>query len=360
MIAYRAGHMGSVITGTGIALPDQIVSNEDLKAVMDTDNEWVESRTGVRERRIAPPGMATSDLGIDAGAAALADAGLAASDVDALVVATMTPDFYAPGPAPLVQHGMGLRRDIPAYCIRQQCSGFLYGLDLADSLIASGKADTALVIGAEVHAGVQPWITAWDRLQSGGEGPTDDEYDLATRNRAWAVLFGDGAGAAVLQRRDSDDGVLATKLYTDGEHFRLIHIGALGSKARPFVDVEQVESEAHIPQMQGPLLYRQAVRLMPAAVADLLDANGYTLDDLDMVVAHQANERILDGVRRKLGVDSALVPSNISSYGNTTAATLPILYHELRKAGQIESGDLVAFVAFGAGAHWGAALHREA
>jgi len=352
--------MGSVITGTGIALPDQIVSNEDLKAVMDTDNEWVESRTGVRERRIAPPGMATSDLAVEAGLAAVADAGLTPETVDALIVATMTPDFYAPGPAPLVQHGMGLRRDIPAYCIRQQCSGFLYALDLADSLLASGKAETAVVVGAEVHAGVQPWISAWDRLQAGGEGPTDDEYDLATRNRAWAVLFGDGAGAVVLQKRDDDTGVQATKLYTDGEHFRLIHIEALGSKARPFVDVAQVEAQAHIPQMQGPLLYRQAVRLMPKAVTDLLEAEGYELDDLDIVVAHQANERILDGVRRKLGVDQTVVPSNIASYGNTTAATLPILYHELRQEGRISSGDLVAFVAFGAGAHWGAALHREA
>lgn len=351
--------MGSVITGTGIALPDQVVTNEDLKAVMDTDNEWVESRTGVRERRIAPPGMATSDLAIEAGRAAVVDAGLTPGDVDALVVATMTPDYYAPGPAPLVQHGMEMRRDIPAYCIRQQCSGFLYGLELADSLLAAGKAETALVVGAEVHAGVQPWITAWDRIQAGGPGPTDEEYDLATRNRAWAVLFGDGAGAAVLQRQDGDAGILATKLYTDGEHFRLIHIGALGSKARPFVDVAQVEAEAHIPQMQGPLLYRQAVRLMPSAVTDLLASQGFTLDDLDVVVAHQANERILDGVRRKLGVDTTVVPSNISSYGNTTAATLPILYHELRKGGRIASGDLVAFVAFGAGAHWGAALHRE-
>ncbi len=352
--------MGSVITGTGVALPDQVVTNEDLKAVMDTDNEWVESRTGVVERRIAEPGVATSDLAIEAGLAAVGDAGLSPDDVDALVVATMTPDFYAPGPAPLVQHGMGVRKDVPAYCIRQQCSGFLYGLDLADSLLAAGKADTALVIGAEVHAGVQPWITAWDRIQSGGPGPTDAEYELATEHRAWAVLFGDGAGAVVLQRQDDDAGVVATKLYTDGEHFRLIHIGALGSKARPFVDVAQVEAEAHIPQMQGPLLYRQAVRLMPKAVTELLDAEGYTLDDLDVVVAHQANERILDGVRRKLGVDKKVVPSNIASYGNTTAATLPILYHELRQAGQIQSGDLVAFVAFGAGAHWGAALHREA
>lgn len=352
--------MGSVITGTGIALPDQIVTNDDLKAVMDTDNEWVESRTGVRERRIAPAGVATSDLAIEAGLAAVADAGLAPADVDALVVATMTPDFYAPGPAPIVQHGMGLRQDIPAFCIRQQCSGFLYGLELADALLGAGKAQTALVIGAEVHAGVQPWIGAWDRIQAGGEGPTDEEYDLATRNRAWAVLFGDGAGATVLQRRDDDAGIQATKLYTDGEHFKLIHIGALGSKARPFVDVEQVESEAHIPQMHGPLLYRQAVRLMPQAVRDLLASEGLTLEDLDIVVAHQANGRILDGVRRKLGVDRSLVPSNIASYGNTTAATLPILYHELRQAGEITSGDLVAFVAFGAGAHWGAALHREA
>lgn len=351
--------MGTVISGTGICLPDTVVTNSDLMSVMDIDVDWVVSRTGVEERRIASPGVATSDLAVAAGMAALADAGLAPSDVDALVVATMTPDFYAPGPAPLVQHGLGLPNSIAAYCIRQQCSGFLYGLELADALVLSGKAATVLVVGAEVQAGVQPWITAWDRLADEGLPPTPEEWDLATRNRAWSVLFGDGAGAFVLTTAPREDvGILTTRMFTDGEHFGLIHIPALGSASRPFIDTQSIIDETHIPVMQGPLLYRQAVRRMPEALETVLGEVSLTIDDLDMVIAHQANERILDGVRKRLGVDTTVMPQNLQRYGNTTAATLPILFHEMRQEGRVRPDDLVAFVAFGAGAHWGAALYR--
>ncbi len=351
--------MRSIISGTGIALPTTVVTNDDLTKVMDTDPEWISSRTGVLERRIASPGQTSSSLGAEAGTAALVDAGVDTADVDALIVATMTPDFYAPGPAPLVQHAMGLERSIPAFCIRQQCSGFLYGLEMGDALIGSGKAKNVLVIGAEVHAGVQPWITAWDRLQDEGIPPTPEEWDLATRNRAWAVLFGDGAGAVLLQATDRDDvGILATRLFTDGEHFGLIHIPALGSASRPFIDPGQIDREEHIPLMQGPLLYRQAVRLMPEALHTVLEETGHGVEDVDLVVAHQANERILDGVRKRMGVDATVVPQNLQHYGNTTAGTLPILFHELRTQGRVESGMLIGFVAFGAGAHWGASLYR--
>lgn len=351
--------MNAVIVGSGTALPERIVTNEDLTRFMDTDPEWIVSRTGVRERRIAAPGESTADLGAAAGTAALADAGLDATDIDAVIVATMTPDYYAPGPAPLVQHAMGLRTDIGAFCIRQQCSGFLYGLDMGDALIRSGKARHVLVIGAEVHAGVQPWITAFDRWLESGEGPTEGEWDLATRNRAWAVLFGDGAGAVVLSADPRPDvGILGTKLFTDGSLFELIHVPGLGSKARPLVDVDRIVNEEHIPRMQGPLLYRQAVRQMPAAATGLLADHDLTIGDVDVVVAHQANERILDGVRKRLDLDTTSVPQNLDRYGNTTAGTLPILFHELREEGRIGAGSTTMFVAFGAGAHWGAAIHR--
>jgi len=351
--------MRSLIIGTGMAVPDLVVTNDDLSRFMDTDDEWVRSRTGVRERRIAAPGQSTSDLAVESGNAALADAGVDPMEVDALVVATMTPDYYAPGPAPIVQHGMGLRNDIGAFCIRQQCSGFLYALDIGDALIRSGKARTVVVTGAEVHAGVQPWITAFDRWVASGEGPTAAEWDLATRNRAWAVLFGDGAGSVVLRATDDDSvGILGSRLFTDGSLFELIHIPALGSKARPFVDADQIEHEAHIPRMQGPLLYRQAVRQMPDAAEKLLADHGLTIDDIDVIVAHQANERILDGVRKRLDLGADKVPQNLDRYGNTTAGTLPILYHELRSDGRVGADDTVLFVAFGAGAHWGAAIHR--
>ena len=351
--------MNAVIVGSGTALPERIVTNEDLTRFMDTDPEWIVSRTGVRERRLAEPGQSSADLGAEAGTAAVADAGLDLADIDALVVATMTPDYYAPGPAPLVQDAMGLRTDIPAFCIRQQCSGFLYGLDIGDAMIRSGKARNVLVIGTEVHAGVQPWITAFDRWVESGEGPTDAEWDLATRNRAWAVLFGDGAGAVVLSADPNPEvGILGSRLHTDGSLFELIHVPGLGSKARPLVDVERIVNEEHIPRMQGPLLYRQAVRQMPAAAAELLADQDLTIQDVDIVVAHQANERILDGVRKRLDLDTTTVPQNLDRYGNTTAGTLPILYHELRQDGRIGAGTTTMFVAFGAGAHWGAALHR--
>jgi 3-oxoacyl-[acyl-carrier-protein] synthase-3 len=350
--------MGSRIAGTGLAVPDTIVTNADLERLMETSDEWIVSRTGVRERRLAAPGTSTADLAAEAGEQALADAGLAADDVDLLVVATMTPDFYAPGSAPLVQDRMGLG-PVPSFGIRQQCSGFVYGLDLADTYLAAGRAKTALVIGSEVHAGIQPWSSAFRRLASDGE-VTEDEYERNTRYRDWSVLFGDGAGAFVLQRHDAaDEGILGSRLRTDGSLFELIHVPALGSAAQPFVDPAGVARDEHMPVMQGPMLYRQAVRRMPEVVEELLDDCGLELGDVDLVIAHQANQRIVDGARKRLGLDESAVPMNLDRYGNTTAGTLPILYHELRQEGRILPGDLVCFVAFGAGAHWGATLYRE-
>ncbi len=350
--------MGAVIRGTGMHVPDTIVTNADLARLMDTSDEWIRSRTGVVERRIAEPGIGSSDLAAAAGKEALAAAGLGPADVDALIVATMTPDYYAPGSAPLVQHLIGLP-DGPAICIRQQCSGFLYGLDLADSLLAAGKAATVLVVGAEVHTGIQPWIDAWRAMHRGAD-PTPEQRERMDRYRGWGVLFGDGAGAMVLQWADEPGlGLLGASLHTDGSQFELIHVPALGSKSQPYVDADAVAADTHMPQMHGPMLYRQAVRRMPEAVAKVLDAQGLAVDDVDMVVAHQANSRIVDGVRRKLGLAEHQVPMNLDRYGNTTAATLPILYHELRTSGRIAPGALVCFVAFGAGAHWGAALYRE-
>ncbi len=350
--------MGNIITGTGIHVPDDVVTNADLTRLMDTSEEWIVSRTGVKERRLAPPGVAASDLAVGAAGEALARAGLAPDAVDALVVATMTPDFYAPGSAPLVQHKLGLG-DVTTYGIRQQCSGFIYGLDLADALLTAGKADTALVVGTEVHAGIQPWAESWRELKAGVE-PSPETWERNSRYRGWAVLFGDGAGAVVLQRgKDRDVGLLSVKLHTDGEMFDLIHVPALGSADQPLVDAASVARDEHMPTMNGPRLYRQAVRKMPEVVAEALEAAGRTVDDVDIVVAHQANSRIVEGVRKALGLDPDTVPMNLDRYGNTTAGTLPILYHELKEAGRIEPGDLVCFVAFGAGAHWGAAIYQE-
>ena len=349
--------MGSIITGTGMFAPETVVTNDDLARLMDTSDEWIRTRSGVTERRLAAAGEGMSDLAARAGRAALDDAGVGPEEVDALVVATMTPDVYAPGSAPLVQQQMGLG-SIPAYDLRQQCSGFVYALDLADGLLRSAKAATVLIIGAEVHAGLQSWVEDWRRLQA-GEPVSKDAYARNTSYRGWGVLFGDGAGAALLRRSDGPDGILATSLHSDGTGFELIQIPAIGSRFQPFVDAETIASGRHMPSMQGGDLFRRAVRQMPEVIGEVLDEAGLRAADLDLVVVHQANERIVEGVRRALGLAASSVPVNIDRYGNTTAATLPILYHELRSTGRVGPEALVCFVAFGAGAHWGAVLYRE-
>lgn len=352
--------MGSVIGGTGISVPDNVVSNHDLARIMDTTDDWITTRTGVKERRFVDPGVGSSDLAIMAVGAALADAGVDPGSVDALVTATMTPDYLAPGIAGLVQAGTGLGH-VAAYDIRQQCSGFLYGLDLADALITSGRAETVAVVGAEVHAGFQPWSEeSWRVVLGDGGSVSEEDYARNTEYRAWSVLFGDGAGAMILQAGASEnEGILATSLHTDGDSFELIWIPGVGFKSRPYVSQEDLDGDRHLPRMDGGGLYRRAVRLMPEAARSVLGQTGLELDDVDLVVAHQANDRILDGVRKQFGMGPEKVPSNIGAYGNTTAGTLPILYHELREAGRVGPGTLVCFAAFGAGAHYGAALYRE-
>lgn len=352
--------MGAIIVGTGMYVPDNIVSNHDLARIMDTTDEWITTRTGVKERRFVDPGVGSSDLAILAVQQAMADAGVVGGEIDALITATMTPDYLAPGIAGLVQAGLGLSH-VAAYDVRQQCSGFLYGLDLADALISSDRADTVAVVGSEVHAGFQPWSEeSWRILLGQSEGPLPDEdYARNTRYRAWSVLFGDGAGAMILRRDDDPDvGVLATSLHTDGDSFELIWVPGVGFKSRPYVSESDIVEDVHLPTMDGGGLFRKAVRLMPEAARTVLGKVGMALDEVDLVVAHQANDRILEGVRKQFGMEPEKVPSNIGSYGNTTAGTLPILYHELTRAGRVQRGTVVCFASFGAGAHYGAALYR--
>ena len=351
--------MGNVIAGTGMYVPENIVSNHDLARIMDTTDDWITTRTGVKERRFAGEGVASSDLAIRAAANAIRDAELDPEDVDVLITATMTPDYMAPGIAGLVQHGLGLRH-VAAFDLRQQCSGFLYGLDLADSLLNSNRGEVAVVVGSEVHAGFQPWSEeSWRAvLANSSDDIEQSDYDRNTRYRAWSVIFGDGAGAMVLRKDETSDGIVATSLHTDGDSFELIMVPGVGSKTRPYVDLEQIRKDSHLPVMDGGGLYRKAVRLMPEAARSVAAKAGIDLTEIDMIVAHQANDRILEGVRRQFKMEPEKVPSNIASYGNTTAGTIPILFHELKETGQIRPGALVCFAAFGAGAHYGAALYR--
>jgi len=351
--------MGSAIIGSGMTVPPHVVSNHDLEQIMDTTNEWIVKRTGVEQRHYCAPGIGASDLAMQACTSALADAGVAAADVDLLITATMTPDEFVPGIAPTVQHGLGLG-PIGAFDIRQQCSGFLYGIDMADAAIVTGRAKTVLLVGAESHAGYLPYGSSWEILRGERSGPpTPDAQALADANRGWSVLFGDGAGAIVMRAQADAPGVLSSVLNTDGALADLIRVRAAGFKHQPWLDVAQVEAGLHLPTFNGLELFRQAARRMPEAVRHVAHDAGIDVGDIDVVVAHQANERILDSVRKELGVDATIIPSNIARYGNTTAATLPMMFHELRQDGRIPSGALVCFTAFGAGAHWGALLYRH-
>lgn len=353
--------MGSQIVGTGMYVPDNIVTNKDLARIMDTEDDWIVARTGIRERRFVDEGQGASELAISAGRNAMDDAGIGPADIDFLVTATMTPDYVAPGIAGLVQSGLGLG-SIPSFDLRQQCSGFLYALDMADALLASGRGETALIIGAEVHAGFQPWSKqSWEEVLGYGEGdlPKGD-FETNTKHRGWSVLFGDGSGAMVLRRNPTpESGILASSLHTDGDLFKLIWIPGVGFKSRPYVSVDELTHDSHLPQMDGAGLFRNAVKKMPEATRTAAEKAGISPHEIDLVVAHQANDRILHGVRRELGMSPEKVPSNIESYGNTTSGTIPILYHELRSAGLVSPGAVVAFTAFGAGAHYGAVIYRE-
>lgn len=351
--------MRSVITGTGIGLPPHVVTNAALAGIMDTSDEWIRTRSGIQERRYAEPGQGSTDLGVLASRAALADAGLAPGDLDAVVFATMTPDHVLPGDGPLLQAALGLRTDLPTFDIRQQCSGFLYGLELADLLIQSGRYRKVLLVGAEVHTGFMPWHLGWDTvIGRSTREVTDAEKAENTASRDRTVLFGDGAGAAVIEARDEDRGLLKTKLFTDGTGAGVLTMPGASFKRRPFVDQAQIEAGETLPVMSGKEVFRSAVTLMPQAVREVCDGGGVTVADLDLVLVHQANLRIIEGVQKALDLPPEKVPHNIERYGNTTAATLPILFHECRQQGLVRPGGLVAFTALGSGLHWGAALYR--
>ncbi|MFL5409688.1 MAG: 3-oxoacyl-ACP synthase III family protein [Myxococcales bacterium] len=345
------------ILGTGIATGENLVKNDQLAKMMDTSDEWIRERSGVQERYYVEAGTTTSDLGVRAAKAALEDAGVGKDDIDYVVFATMTPDYYFPGCGGLLQHKLGLG-NIPSLDIRQQCTGFLYGLQIADALLRSGEAKTLLLVGAEVHTGFMPW-TSWDYLFGrGGEPPSADERAWATKFRDRTVLFGDAAGALVLRLEEGDRGVLGFKLYTDGESFRDLYVPSVGFAQRPYVTVEDLGAGRHIPEMNGRAVYKMAVTRMPEAIRALCKEKGLAVSDIDLLVAHQANLRINEAVQKALGLPDEKVFNNIHRYGNTTAATIPIALHEARKAGKVKPGALVAFAGLGAGFHWGAALLR--
>jgi len=349
--------MRTIIRGTGMHVPAHLVDNERLSRVMDTTNEWIVQRTGIVTRHFAGLGEATSDLAVPAAARALADAGLDRTAIDYVVFATMPPDQLFPGAGSAFGRKLGLGH-VPCLDIRQQCAGFLYGLQVADAVIRSGQHATVLVVGAEVHGGFMPW--SWDVvLGSSDRAVTPEEYARNTRFRDRTVLFGDGAGAFVLSAGDEDErGLLDVALHTDGTFLESMWVRACGSAYRPYVDQRMIDEGDIVPIVEGREVFKAAVTLMPEAVQAVLARNHLAIDDLDLLVMHQANLLINEAVQKRLGLPDAKVYNNIEKYGNTTAATLPMAFHEARRERALGPGALVCFVAVGAGLNWGAALYR--
>ena len=349
--------MQSQIIGSGFVTGENLVTNDQLAQVMDTSDAWIRERSGVETRYYVEQGTATSDLGVGAAKKALEDAGVAKDEVDYIVFATMTPDHYFPGCGAILQDKLGVAH-IPALDIRQQCTGFIYGLQVSDALLKAGQARTVLLVGAEVHSGFMPW-KAWDFLFGrGGEPPTEEEKAVVTRFRDRTVLFGDAGGAVVLRAGEGERGILGFQLHSDGANFKDLYVPGVGFAHRPFVDEEQVREWRHVPEMNGRAVFKLAVSRMPQAVRELCAKQHLTVGDIDLLIAHQANLRISEAVQKALKLPDEKVFNNIQKYANTTAATIPIALDECRKAGRVKDGALVAFAGLGAGYHWGAALMR--
>jgi 3-oxoacyl-[acyl-carrier-protein] synthase III len=340
-------------------VPEGVVTNERLSLLMDTSDEWIRQRTGIAERRFARRGQSSSVLGTEAARLALADAGLEPSDLDLIVFTTMTPDHYFPGNGGLLARALGLDRT-HAIDLRMQCAGFLSGLQVSDAFIRSGTARRVLLVGAECHASLFPWKDEdWAVLFGESEGPVRPEaraWGTAQRDRA--VIFGDGAGAFVLEADDTegDRGFLGFVMRTDGAHWDKLYVPGGGSASFPYFSPAMFDADGTVPVVEGRQVFRLAATAMPEIVREILALHGKTTADLSLLVMHQANLRINEAAQKSLGLGDGQVFHNIQRYGNTTAATLPLVYHEAKAAGRIRRGDLVGFTALGAGLHWGAAL----
>lgn len=361
----------AVFAGSGISVPPRVVDNHTLARVLDTNDQWIRERSGIEERRFVAEGVTSSDLGAEAAQAALDDAGIDASEVDYLVCATMTPDHYFPGVGTLIQQRLGMD-PLPALDIRQQCAGFAYGLQMVHALIASGTARTVLLVGCDVHTALFPFSAeSWEYLEGREDGELNEkDFAWNSQFRHLVVLFGDGAGAMVfLAAGDSDPadgdgadgadrGILAAALFGDGNEKDILFVPGVGTARRPFVTPEMIEAGDSVPRMDGRQVFKLAVTRMPQATRDLLQANDLSLEDVDLLIMHQANLRINQAAQKALGLPDDKVFNNIQRYGNTTSATLPLAFHEARQAGRAPAGSLVAFTALGAGLHWGSVLLR--
>ncbi len=336
-LAARSAMRHTEIIATGFYVPERVVTNDELASLMDTSDEWIRTRTGIRERRWVRDGQRTSDLALEASRMALTRAGLAATDLDAIIFATVSPDYFFPGGGVYLQHKLGITT-IPCLDVRNQCTGFLYGLSVADAWIRCGMYRRILLVGAEVQS---PGI------------------DLSTRGRDMAVIFADGAGAAILGPTDEDGrGVLSTHIFADGSQSQLLWCDLGGCAHTPRLSHELLDQGLQWPIMQGREVFKHAATKMPDAVRRALEAHGLGVADIKLLVPHQANLRISEMIQKQLGLRDDQVINNIQKYGNTTAASIPIALHEAVEEGRVGRGDLVVLAAFGSGFTWGAAAVR--
>ncbi len=349
--------LGFEIIGTGHYVPGRPYKNDDLSRVMDTNDEWIFKRSGIRQRHFAPEGVGASDMALEASKRAIEAARISPGDIDYVIFSTMMPDYVFPGSGAVLAHKLGLG-GVPALDIRQQCAAMLFGLQLVDGLVKSGAARTILFVGAEAHAGFMPWDD-WDALDGKpGHDATPEARDRANKHRALAILFGDGAGALVFRATDRDAGLRGMRLHTDGGAAKLLYVEGGGFRRRPYWKHTDFDDQKYIPTMDGRELFKFAVTKLPECARALCAQTRTPMEKIDWFLAHQANARINDYVREELRVPREKLPSNIDRFGNTSAGTLPILIDEQVRAGKLKPGDLCMFLALGAGVHWGTALVR--
>ena len=320
------------ITGTGSSVPARVLTNNDLEKMVDTSDDWITTRTGISERRIATEGEYTSTFATAAAESALSMAGITAEELDLIVVATVTPDFPFPATACLVQNNLKANK-AAAFDISAACSGFLYGVALANQCIRGGAVKKALVVGAEVLSRIVDWS-----------------------DRNTCCLFGDGAGAVVLEARQGEAGILSSHIHSDGSYWELLHQPGCGNR-NPAVQKTLDERLVYI-SMQGNEVFKLAVRAMEDVALEALAANGLTTADIDLFIPHQANRRIIDAIGKRLGLDGEQVFVNLERYGNTSSASIPIALDEANRTGRVREGNIVLFDAFGGGLTWGATLVR--
>ena len=331
----------SKISGLGHYVPNNIVTNADLSQLMDTNNEWIVERTGINERRHITQGEdTTTSMGVKAAKVALERANLTPQDIDFVVFATLSPDYYFPGPGVLVQKELGMHT-VGALDVRNQCSGFVYAISVADQYIKTGMYKHILVIGSEV--------------QSTG-------LDMTTRGRGVSVIFGDGAGAAILSREeDTTKGILSTHLHAEGQHAEELALTAPGMGGRWVTDIvkdNDPNDESYFPYMNGQFVFKNAVVRFSEVINEGLEANNLSVSDIGLLVPHQANLRIAQFIQKKFRLTDEQVFNNIEKYGNTTAASIPIALTEAWEQGKVKKGDLVVLAAFGSGFTWGSVIIR--